>query len=376
MKHLAEWVVETNLVTPAQLEEAKKLQSESGLPLAMALIQLKMIDERALVDLVSAKHAMPKAPRRMHRLTVAPKVLSLIPQDFCWQYGVFPFGIDPVSRKLQVAIVDPADEEAVAALKKLPRAEVMLYAAGPKQVEKAIRKHYLDSWIEETNASKPLRYFGYENITAPGVNPALPAGALSGPAAGAPPPSRDQLRVLGPAPQLRDTVVDQDCVLTWEEAPGQGTAPAPLPAPGAEGTGLPPSSNPPPGPAVSPVPPLRPVTSPAAPLTRSPTPLVGTVPPLRPVTSPVAPLTRFPTPPVGTAPLPEPALANAPTPQGGIPLGRVTRQEQPSLDLAARVEAVERVLNKLLTLLARGSREASLITEELRRELSEKGRPK
>lgn len=224
MDDLAKWVVEHRLVSDEDLSRARELQRQTGVPLAMALCELQLLDEKAIVELVASKHGLPVAPRHLHKLTVPPKALSLIPQDYCWQYNAFPFGLDTSTRKLMVAIVDPADAEAVDALRKITRLEVSLHVAGPRQIEKAIRRHYLDSWVEETNApAKRLRYFGYENITNPGVEakrpptagaPAQPAavdedlGASLGPLEAVPTPEP----AMSPPPQAA-------AELEWESAP-------------------------------------------------------------------------------------------------------------------------------------------------------------
>ncbi len=247
MADLAKWVVEQMLVSEEQLGRARELQRQTGVPLAMALIELELVDEKALVDLVAAKHNLPKAPRRLHKLDVPPKALSLIPQDYCWQYNAFPFGLDVAARKLQLAIVDPADAEALEALRKIARLELSLFVAGPRQIEKGIRRHYLDSWVDETNApQKRLRYFGYENITNPGVEPQArrpptpaseeaapppveielpPAATPLGPPLAAAPlgPTLPPLQAAPAAPVEAAPTLDSD--LEWESAEDDPSAP-------------------------------------------------------------------------------------------------------------------------------------------------------
>jgi hypothetical protein len=235
MNDLAAWVVEQNLITDEQLGRARELQRQTGVPLAMALIELNLLEEKAIVDLLAAKHGLPQAPRRLHKVTVPPKALSLIPQDYCWQYNVFPFGIDTAARRLQLAIVDPSDREAIEAVRKLVRLELSLFVAGPRQVEKGIRRHYLDSWVDETNApAKRLRYFGYDNITSPGVEqpkrpatagglPVAPAEALGPPALAVPsPPAVTPIAPLAPVAHAAGEAAPD---LTWDAAdPGSEVA--------------------------------------------------------------------------------------------------------------------------------------------------------
>jgi hypothetical protein len=176
MEELARWLLEDGLVTNTELEQAERVKHDRGVPLTMALIELEVLSEPELVGLVAKRHGMPKAPRKLHKMTIPPKALSSIPQDHCWQHGVFPFGIDLPSKTLQVAILDPKDDEALKLLQHLPGGlEADLYIAGPKQLEKAIRKHFLDSIVDDTNAPG-LRFFGYDGITNPGLGASPSAG--------------------------------------------------------------------------------------------------------------------------------------------------------------------------------------------------------
>jgi hypothetical protein len=237
---LAQWVVEEKLVTAEQLQRANELRRQTGVPLAMALLELGLVDERAIVDLVATRLGLPKAPRKLYKLTVPPRALSLIPQDYCWQYNVFPFGIDTATRRLLVAVVDPADQETAESVRKLAKLDLALYVAGPRQIEKAIKRHYLDAWVDETNApAKRLRYFGYDNITNPGLGAAatsLPAQANAAASAATPPtpppalpPSASQ-PTARPEPELAPTA--ESVALGWERPPErpqaaalEGTAP-------------------------------------------------------------------------------------------------------------------------------------------------------
>jgi hypothetical protein len=168
---LSRWLLEENVLSVEQLGDAVRRQHETGAPLGMTLLELALVEELALVDVVARRNSLPKAPERLHRQQVPVKALSAVPQDLCWQYGVFPFAIDRDNSRLKVAVVDPSDSEALETLTGLTRGAFDLFVAGPKALEKAIRKHYLDSWVEDSHKQevKGLRFFGYEGITNPGM---------------------------------------------------------------------------------------------------------------------------------------------------------------------------------------------------------------
>lgn len=323
MRDLARWVIEEGLVSEEQLAAARHL-GESGVPLPIALIQLQLLEEKKLVELVAKRTGLPRAPRRLHRTEVSAKALALIPQDYCWQYGLFPFGFDTPSRRLQVAIMDPDDQEAITAVRQLARQEPCLFVAGPRQIEKAIRRHYLDSLVEETNAPGQLRYFGYENITSPGAvrprhvaAPEEPQDTSSSPSQGSP------------------TAADSG-ELAWEPPPEQvvATPPSPLPAAAAAGAQAPQDEV---AAGAVPLPPLS--------ASRSTRPPATTTPGVAPV----------------VIPAPGPACADQDLPVLKEPaqvVGRLQRGDSLS-DLAQRVDALERVVSRLVALLAHDTRDTA-----------------
>jgi len=360
MKDLARWLLEDDLITEGELRQAEQLQQDKSLSLPMALIELDIVGEREIVELMARHHGLPKAPRKLHKVTVAPKALSTIPQDHCWQHGLFPFGIDLPSRTLQVAILDPADEEALALLQRLPNSlEADLYVAGPKQLEKAIRKHFLDSIVEDTN-TPGLRFFGYDNITNPGVTGAsteesfeniilAEPGATLPPNASAPPPE----------PALDGDDLEADDLEADTRDKRKSAAEIPLPPP------RPPTSE---QAAVRARPPSG-VTSPAR--TKAPS---G-------VTSPVQ--TR---PPSETPSPPSNETHPAPVPDGqpGPPhlslqderraaIARVAPQsvgEQHIAELQQRVEQLEIAVLELLQVVARSTLELTDRTERIASQLT------
>jgi hypothetical protein len=383
MNGLAEWVVDEQLVSPEQLEGARRHQQDTGVPLATALIELHLLDEGVLVDLLSRRHELPKAPRRLHRMTVASKALSAIPQDYCWQHGMFPFGFEPGSRKLQVAIGDPADAEAIALLRKIAR-DALLYVAGPRQLEKAIRKHYLDSWIDDSQANaKPLRFFGYENITSPGTTAPTRPGA---------PEAAQTPRSTSPLAELAMAVPPEVQVVRPAAAPASDpSAAAPINPPTAvellPRTPTPPlmSATVPPTASV-----LRRVATPAPPastdgLLRSPTPppvptearatdgsrFAEAMDALRRSPTVADPLLRSPTPPA--------EVGDTEAAIGQVQLAKLQPADRVA-ELQLRVEALERAMAELLSVIGVGAQESATrltkISVGLRRAAERKAPPK
>lgn len=168
VQRLGQWLVAAQLVTEPQLAEAQVHQQQSGASLGALLVEHGMVDEQQLVSLLSARLRLPEAPSKLYRRSIPNKILGLVPQDICWQLRLIPFGVDPHSGRVQVAMADPTDPDALGMVRRLAGRDPAVHIIGPRQIEKAIRKHYLDSLVEETNASR-RRFFGYEGITDPGL---------------------------------------------------------------------------------------------------------------------------------------------------------------------------------------------------------------
>lgn len=336
MRDLSRWLLEDGLVTEPELAQAERMQQENGIPLSMALIELELVGEREIVELVARRHGIPKAPRKLYKMTVPAKALSMIPQDHCWQLGLFPFGIDLPSKTLKVAILDPSDQEALTLLRRLPGGlEADLYVAGPKQLEKAIRKHFLDSIVEDTNAPG-LRFFGYENITSPGVSPGGNEGTES---------------------------LD-DIVLAEPDKTPRASAPAPEPALDRAARAVAPDE--------IPLPPSKPRTTEMLPRAPDAT-----------RTAPHASVTKrrdeaAPRPPTGETPVvrakplipPEQPPATDEVRRSQLTIGRVSpASDERVVELERRVDGLERAMLDLLELFARSSLDLSDRAERIAGEL-------
>ena len=113
-RKLGDLLVEARLITPAQLEEARKMQRESGGFMGQILVQLRYVSQEDISTCL-VKHC--KIPHlSLMDYDIGSKVLSLVPEDICQKYGLIP--IDKLGRILTVAMVDPLDSEALDAVRQ------------------------------------------------------------------------------------------------------------------------------------------------------------------------------------------------------------------------------------------------------------------
>ena len=385
MAALGQWLLDAKLITEAQLAELGEPEPPRGAALATAVVERKLIKEQQLVELLSERLGVPSAPERLHRTPISPKALGVLPEDLCWQHNIFPFGVDRAAGTLQLAMLDPTDDEALSAIRNLPGLEAEVYIIGPRHLERAIRKHYMDSWIDETGHNR-RRFFGYDNLTDPGltarrvsttdhpnVSPASP-GLLKRPA-----------HAVEPEPALPSIAIDDD------DDDGPTTA---APTPASVITPRPPGGypvdelGPPEGLAAA-----APATPPAAaaPPSRSaadartdapPAPYEPAVAPARPLSEDVGAIPQTSGDPDQT---PTPTPTPIPMPSGAPPLkrrpsrvqlARLTTAEDRTT-LQHRVAVLERTLTELLELFGglkseRISSAARDLKERLRKDLEQK----
>lgn len=109
---LGEILVQHNLISPEQLDEALRLQRESGAFLGQVLVELGLTTETDLSGFMS-KHCKVPYMSLLDYL-VDSTMLQHLPREVCLTHRVLP--IDKLGSNLTVAMVNPTDPEALAAV--------------------------------------------------------------------------------------------------------------------------------------------------------------------------------------------------------------------------------------------------------------------
>jgi type IV pilus assembly protein PilB len=105
-RRLGDVLLQRQLVTADQVEEAIALQEESGGRIGELLVKISALDERALVDVLAEIFKVPVADLR--RDTPEPDALALISEDVARGNMAVPIRID--DQGLQIAVSEPSDE--------------------------------------------------------------------------------------------------------------------------------------------------------------------------------------------------------------------------------------------------------------------------
>ncbi len=117
---IGEILLQQKLITRDQLQICLWVQSRWGGLIGRILCSRGYLAESDLVAALGSQFKMPTV--HLKRRVIPTGMRRLVSQDFCVQHLVLPFGQDPDSGVIQVAMTDPRDSGALLSLKNaLPR---------------------------------------------------------------------------------------------------------------------------------------------------------------------------------------------------------------------------------------------------------------
>ena len=145
-KKLGEILIEKQIITTAQLEEAVKKQKELSLPLSDTLIHLKFVNENLLLETLS-EHlgGVEYLNIAENDYQMIDKSLSrILPLDVCQKYKILPLFqiIDEDTRDLSLAMADPFLEEAIRDVEAITECHVTPILATSAAILEGLGKLY------------------------------------------------------------------------------------------------------------------------------------------------------------------------------------------------------------------------------------------
>jgi type IV pilus assembly protein PilB len=150
-------LVERQLITSSQLSEALLQQSASGKRLGVLLVELGAIDELELTRVLAAHLDLPFVELRQE----APDddAITILPEAIARSHTTIP--LRRTDAGLQVAMADPVDTNAVAAIAEAAGMYVLPAIAPPSDIRRAIDRSYratagVDRHIEAFLATEAL----------------------------------------------------------------------------------------------------------------------------------------------------------------------------------------------------------------------------
>ncbi|MFO1497701.1 MAG: ATPase, T2SS/T4P/T4SS family [Verrucomicrobiota bacterium] len=135
---LPKLLLEKNLLTQAQLDEAGALQQAEGLRLDRAIVQLGFLTERQLLEVMSSELHLPLIS--LADVSIEPDVLRALPPKIVYRKRIVP--ISRINETLNVATSDAFDLYAVDDIRLLTGLKIQAVLAVKDEIEKVIKTHY------------------------------------------------------------------------------------------------------------------------------------------------------------------------------------------------------------------------------------------
>jgi len=149
-KSLAEMLVEENLITSEQLEQALELQRRDGRKLTEVLVNQGMVKAKDLAAVLSVQLNVPLIDLKGHM--VQPNALRLIPEHTARKHTLIP--LDVVGDTLVVVMADPEDIRTIEDIKAQAKMRVDVALGIPSDIERAIDLNYRASGEIEKQISQ------------------------------------------------------------------------------------------------------------------------------------------------------------------------------------------------------------------------------
>ncbi len=144
---LGEILVNAGLLKAGKLDEALKIQRESGQKLGFILITNRFISEAQLIQALSKQLSVPWVS--LTHLDISRELMNTVPFELVTEFGVVPVYI--MSKRhgekvLYVAMDDPTNDDALARIQDTSSLEVKAMIAAPSEIALAISTFYRAKW--------------------------------------------------------------------------------------------------------------------------------------------------------------------------------------------------------------------------------------
>jgi type IV pilus assembly protein PilB len=138
MSRIGELLVRENLISPKELEQARRESEQSGGRLGYSLTKLGYIAESDLTNFLSKQYGVPSI--NLSEFEVDAEVIALIPKEVAQKHRCLP--INRAGASLIVAMADPSNIYAIDDLKFLTGYNIEVVVASEAALEEAVARYY------------------------------------------------------------------------------------------------------------------------------------------------------------------------------------------------------------------------------------------
>lgn len=141
-RRLSELMLVHKLLTPRQLQEARRRQEEDGGELYQILIEGEMVPEERALTVVADYLNIPCVSLR--DFEADPQVVKALPAEMAARHRALPLGRERSQDgpRLYLAMLNPLDVGALEEIGDYTRCRVVAYLAGPLDLERALERAY------------------------------------------------------------------------------------------------------------------------------------------------------------------------------------------------------------------------------------------
>lgn len=142
---LLERLVAERLITPEHQEAALNIVARTGDRIEEALLELKAIDEVALLKHLATMHKTRfVSTEKLSKAEIDPTTLAKVPRKLAERAGIFPVLYDPATSTLSVVVADPGDIQSLNDVQVASGVkEVRAFVGRPRAIKAAVGKAYL-----------------------------------------------------------------------------------------------------------------------------------------------------------------------------------------------------------------------------------------
>ncbi len=149
-KKIGEILVEANVITEQQLQDALYRQKESGGRLGKNLTELGYLQEDEIIPYIAEQHRIPFIS--LDRYDVDAKVSAIIPDEIISAYNVIP--IDLIRDIITLAIVDVPSDELIRRIEKFTRCKIQVIMITKGDFDRYMKGAYNLSVIDKDRESE------------------------------------------------------------------------------------------------------------------------------------------------------------------------------------------------------------------------------
>jgi type IV pilus assembly protein PilB len=147
-----EVLLKRQVLGPAQLEEAKAMQQQTGAKLQDAIVKLGYASNEEVLSAIAEFHGMQFVS--LTEVTVPPSVIEQVPESVARENVVLPMSLE--NGTMKVVVSDPSDFDLLQKLQFVLNKDIFPMLAPREQIIEAINRHYgqtetesVDSMLQE-----------------------------------------------------------------------------------------------------------------------------------------------------------------------------------------------------------------------------------